>query len=64
MPRLASPRIFRLGIDWQLAQPLKSGGHCKMRTPTAYVATLVLGFAAFGLGQNLQVPRALAADCS
>ena len=35
-----------------------------MRTPTAYVATLVLGFAAFGLGQNLQVPRALAADCS
>jgi len=35
-----------------------------MRTPTAYVATLVLGFAAFGLGQNLQAPRALAADCS
>jgi hypothetical protein len=26
-----------------------------MRTPTAYAATLVLGFAAFGLGQNLQV---------
>lgn len=35
-----------------------------MRTPTAYVATLVLGFAALGLGQNLQAPRALAADCS
>jgi hypothetical protein len=38
-----------------------------MRTPTAYAATLVLvvlGFAAFGLGQNLQVPRAPAADCS
>ena len=35
-----------------------------MRTPTAYVATLVLGFAAFGLGKSLQAPRALAADCS
>ena len=35
-----------------------------MRTPITYTATLVLGFAAFGLSQALAVSPALAADCS
>jgi hypothetical protein len=35
-----------------------------MRTPITYAATLVLGFAAFALGQGLPLSHAHAADCS
>ena len=34
-----------------------------MRTPITYAATLVLGFAAFALGQGLPLSHAHAADC-